>query len=416
MEDNQGNYTKKQSNKSLAPQTPVDDRENAFPKDSNSLLSEAKRLLQLGKSNEAEAVLQEAVVHYTANEAMYQQLYDLYKKRNEWCTAKQMAEKLVEINPQKATFYFQLGRSYAFLKETDAAKEAYIAGLQKRHQLAFKDIIAQVTQDFPHAPETLASEYMYIKGKNNYGALFHTAEDKKYVTKIAKYNHNAKREVLFYKDVCAQFPLLQNMAPTFLNAKKMNRILYLTTECIEGEESIFSDLEDIIRMSYMIASIPSSQLLYTCGRPEYEFQDRNRPTFIIQFFTEIHQKATNELLFAELYKLVKEKKYPQSVKEVIQRLEKQIIPNYLYAYINPDEHYSLLHGDFHPGNFKRSSKDGMLYIFDWATFTIGPHFLDIVRYVSKSLFTFQDVKDIYLDCEESGGRLSLIERIFFLYA
>src|SRR5699024_655915 len=115
-------------------------------------------------------------------------------------------------------------------------------------------------------------------------------------------------------------------------------------------------------------------------------------------------------------KLVKEKKYPQSVKEVIQRLEKQIIPNYLYAYINPDEHYSLLHGDFHPGNFKRSSKDGMLYIFDWATFTIGPHFLDIVRYVSKSLIACREVKDIYLDCEESSGRLSLIGRIFLLDA
>src|SRR5699024_7173293 len=257
---------------------------------------------------------------------------------------------------------------------------------------------------------------MYIKGKNNYGALFHTADDKQYVTKIAKYNHNAKREVLFYKDVCAQFPLLQNMAPTFLNAKKMNRILYLTTEWIEGEESTVSDPEEIIRMSQRIASIPSSQLLYTCGRPEYEFQYRNRPTFIIQFFTEIHQKATNELLFAELYKLVKEKKYPQSVKEVIQRLEKQIIPNYLYAYINPDEHYSLLHVDFHPVQLQRTSKDGMLYIFEWDTFTIGPHFLDIERYVSKSLFTFQEVKDNYLDCEESGAGLSLIERIFFLDA
>src|SRR5699024_12297361 len=155
----------------------------------------------------------------------------------------------VELKLQKSTFHFQLGRSFAYLKETDAAKEAYIAGLQKRHQSAFKDIIAQVTQDFPHSSEMWASEYMYIKGKNNYGALFHTADDKQYVTKIAKYNHNAKREALFYKDVCAQFPLLQNMAPTLLNAKKMNRILYLTTEWIEGEESTVSNPEEIISMS-----------------------------------------------------------------------------------------------------------------------------------------------------------------------
>src|SRR5699024_8987257 len=107
------------------------------------------------------------------------------------------------------------------------------------------------------------SEYMYIKGKNNYGALFHTADDKQYVTKIAKYNHNAKREALFYKDVCAQFPLLQNMAPTLLNAKKMNRILYLTTEWIEGEESTVSNPEEIIGMSQGLR--PS--LLLSCYIP-----------------------------------------------------------------------------------------------------------------------------------------------------
>src|SRR5699024_8074042 len=269
MGDNQGNDTKKQSNQSLAPQIPADDQENAIPKDSDSLLSEAKRLLQWGKLNEVEVVLQEAVAYYPTNEAMFQQLYDFYKKRHEWLTAKQMSEKLVEINTQKATFYFQLGRSFAFLKETDAAKEAYIAGLQKRHQLVFKDIIAQVTQDFPQTSDRWTSEYMYIKGKNNYGALFHTAEDKQYMTKIVKYNHNAKREALFYKDVCVQFPLLQNMAPAILNAKNMNRILYLNTKWIEGEESTLQYPEEIIGMSHRIASIPSSQLLYTYGRPEY---------------------------------------------------------------------------------------------------------------------------------------------------
>lgn len=416
MEENQGNSLTKRSHQSTVNQISTDSQEDAVQNGSYLPLSQAKQLVKVGKLNEAETVLKEGVAHYPANEEMYQQLYDLYKKRNEWRSAKQIARKLVELNPQKATFYFQLGRAFAFLKETSSAKESYISGLQKRHDLSFAHISAQVTHEFPHAFETWTSEYMYVKGKNNYGALFHTADDKQYVTKIAKYNHNAKREALFYKEVCAQFPMLKDMAPTFINAKKMNRILYLTTEWIEGEESTVSDPEEIIEMSEKIASVPASKMLYAYGLPEYVWNYRNSPTFIIQFFTDIHHKVTNERLFAELYKLMEEKEYPQPVKEVIQRLEKQMMPDYLYAYIDPEDHYSLIHGDFHPGNFKRSSKDGTLYIFDWATFTIGPHFLDIARYVSKSLFTFQEVREIYFDCEETGGSLSIIEKIFFLYA
>lgn len=382
----------------------------------NTAFSRAKRLLEAGQTKEAESILQEEIAAVEENEEMLQELYFVYKKRHEWRKAKTIADRLVELNPQQANYYFQLGRAYAFLKDDTSAKEAYVAGLQKRHEVSFPDLIAEVTQGFTSPADEIFTDYLYIKGKNNFGALFHTAGEKQYLTKIAKYNQHAKREELFYKAVCTQFPQLQNIVPAFIHSKVLNRILYLTTEWIDGVERDAHPSSEMLELSRTISSVPYSSVMHAYGKPTYTFQYRNRPAFIIQFFTEIHVKETNEKLFKELYKLLEEKRYPKAVQEVIQRLEKQIIPHGLYAYIDPEYHYSLMHGDFHSGNCIRNSKNGALYIVDWASFTTGPHFLDIARYLSKALFTFREVREIYFDDEQTGGRLTDIERIFFLYA
>lgn len=63
---------------------------------------------------------------------------------------------------------------------------------------------------------------------------------------------------------------------------------------------------------------------------------------------------------------------------------------------------------------KRQSET--MKVFDWASFTTGPHFVDIARYLSKSLFPYKEVKEIYLNNDKTGRKLTLIEKIFFLYA
>lgn len=378
--------------------------------------SQVKRLLEAGETEAAKTILDGETTAAEENEEILQQLYSIYKKRHEWREAKKSAEKLVELNPQKANYYFLLGRAHAFLKEDISAKEAYIAGLQKRHEMSFAKLMNEVTKSFASSADEFSSDYMYIKGKNNFGALFHASGEKQYLTKIAKYNQNAKREEIFYKDVCTQFPQLQNIVPAFIHSKVMNRILYLTNEWVEGEVGDEQNSSEIIKLSQTISSVSYSSVMHAFGKPSYTSQYRNRPAFIIQFFTEIHLKETNEKLFAELYKLIEEKHYPKAVKEFIQRLEEQIMPHGLYVFIDPEYHYSLVHGDFHPGNFIRSSKNEKLYVVDWAFFTTGPHFLDIARYVSKALFPFREVSEIYFDDEQTGGKLSIIEKIFFLYA
>src|SRR5699024_8763413 len=77
---------------------------------------------------------------------------------------------------------------------------------------------------------------------------------------------------------------------------------------------------------------------------------------------------------------------------------------------------SLIHGDYNPRNSKLKKQDQSIKVFDWETFKIGPRFIDVARYLSGALIEYSDVKEIYLDDKELGGKLSLIEKIFFLYA
>jgi thiamine kinase-like enzyme len=90
--------------------------------------------------------------------------------------------------------------------------------------------------------------------------------------------------------------------------------------------------------------------------------------------------------------------------------------NHLYNWIQPDKHYSLLHGDLGYQNVIFDKFDGMPRILDWSTYTIGPHFIDIARYLTSLLVPYSTIKTLYLDDNPNGQRLSTIERIFFLYA
>src|SRR5690625_2791183 len=177
-----------------------------------------------------------------------------------------------------------------------------------------------------------------------------------------------------------------------------------------------ANIAEIIQTSKRISSIPYEQIVKKYPNPNYLFQLKNKPFFIVIFFTQIHRKKYNKLLFNLLYKLLKQNDYPESTENIIKRLETLIMNNSLYSFINPKEHYSINHGDFIMQNLILKQEDQSIKVFDWATFTTGPHFIDIARFISSSLVPYSEVKELYLDNEETGGDLSLIEKIFFLYS
>src|SRR5699024_9295978 len=61
-------------------------------------------------------------------------------------------------------------------------------------------------------------------------------------------------------------------------------------------------------------------------------------------------------------------------------------------------------------------KIGKPYVIDWSTFTIGPHVVEMARYLSTSLPSYSEVKGIYLNHKQMMDKLTFIDRILFLYA
>src|SRR5699024_3440426 len=175
-------------------------------------------------------------------------------------------------------------------------------------------------------------------------------------------------------------------------------------------------LLDVINAIQKVSTIKSSDIVEKYPNPNYLFQMKNRAISIVIFFTQIHKRSYNEQLFKLLYKLLNQNNYSETVIQLVSKLESLIMDNKLYALINPEEHYSLLHGDLIKPNIKNDGKENDIKIFDWATFTTGPHFIDIARYLSDLLMPYSEVKDLYLNNQDTGGKLCVIEKILLNYS
>lgn len=309
-------------------------RENEH-NDDTFYVSYAKCLRHAGRIYQAKELLMEGETLYPNSERIFQELYALYKISSEWHNAKSVAEALIELNPQQENYYFQLGRAYAFLKDYTNAKNVYMSRLKHKHNTSYKHLMEKIKRGFTTNPADFSSEYVYIDGKNNFGAIIHHAADKKYFTKITKYDKNAKREEAFYREVCSRFPLLNEVVPVYIDSQVIDDILYLTINWIEGSNVTSEKANDIIDTSQKISSVKYQDIIHMYQNPNYLFRFRNKPTFIIQFFTQIHKKYYNEKLFSELYKLIEQNNYPAFINQVIHRLESQIMDNYLYIFIDP---------------------------------------------------------------------------------
>lgn len=329
---------------------------------------------------------------------------------------KKIAYNLISVNPKQAEYYFRLGRTHSYLKNYTKAKQVYQTGLQYRHGLTFKKLIKKIQRSISNDPSKIKSEYIFINGRNNLGAIIHEYQGKKYFTKISLYARGAQREELFYRELCKEFPSLQQVVPLFIDSQVIDRIIYLTLKMIDGVPTNSKHINQIFTISKKISSIRNGNLLKTYPNPNYLFQLRNRPFSIIVFFIKIHDKYYNERLFSSLHKLTKQNNFPSSVNQVILRLESLIMENHLYAFIKPKKHYALLHGDFIPQNISIDNHSKKHIVFDWATFTIGPHFMDVARFVTTSFTPYSSIKESYLANDQYGGKMTLIEKIFFLYA
>lgn len=376
--------------------------------------SYAKCLRVIGNTNHAEEVLERSQEFHPQSERVLLEFYNIYDSLADWNAALSVVYRLIEINPEEAGYHFRLGKTYASKLDYNKAEQAYQTGLKWKHGLSFEELITKIKEGFTDTPDDFSSQYIFINGKNNLGAFTHTYGDRKYITKISRYKRDAKREEKFYKNVCLDFPALKSVVPLCIDSQVFDNILYLTLEMIDDVPVTSEHIKDIIATSSTISSVTYEDVK-EYSNPKYLFQLRNRPGSVTVFFTQIHKKYYNERLFASLHKLSEQKNYSETLNQVIRQLESLVMENDLYTFMEPEKHYTLLHGDFNTQNIKINKLDKIPRVFDWATFKIGPHFIDIARYLSISFTPYSEVKEVYLFNDETGWKLTMIEKIFFLY-
>ena len=377
----------------------------------------SQSLTRKGDIKQAREILLKAKYVFPNNEKVLIEIYKLYDLLGEWSKAKNVVNELITLNPNKSEYYFMLGRIYSFLDSYKEAKNIYKKGIECRHNCSIVEVINRIQCGITNDPTEIKTEYVLSGGRNNYGAFIHIIGEKKFFTKITNFDtRDAKREEAFYKDISIKYPALRELVPKFVDTKVIDNVLYLTSEMIEETPISSEQLLDVINAIQRISTIKRSEIVEKHPNPNYLFQMKNRAISIVIFFTKIHERSYNEQLFNLLYKLLNQNNYPKSVMHIINRLESLIMDNKLYALINPEEHYSLLHGDLIKPNIKNDGKESNIKIFDWATFTTGPHFMDIARYLSDLLKPYSEVKDLYLNNPDTGGNLSVVEKIFFNYS
>jgi len=375
----------------------------------------AKCLRFLGEVCQAEELLGKGRTLYSKNEKILEELIHIYAATSNYDKEISVAKALIQLKPKKASYYFRLGKAYASAADFKEAERNYIIGLEHKHKMTIEELIEKIQSGFAENTEEVTSKYHFISGRSNYGSFIHTHGDKKYFTKISRNDLLAQREEMFYKDLCVDFPELEKVVPAYIHSIVINNIIYLTIEMIDGDSIDSNRMKEILLTSQYISSIPYASIIEKYPNPAYNFQLKNKPNPVTIFFTEIHQKYYNERMFSLLYKLIKQNHYPTSIMNIIERLETLVMENELYAFITPEKHYSLIHGDLNQSNVKVDKQNQSIKTFDWETFKIGLRTVDVARHLSSKPTPYSKVKEIYLDDEELGGKLSLIEKIFFLY-
>lgn len=380
----------------------------------------AATLRILGRASEAKEVLESGRRHHPENEQLLREFHIFFDFTGEWEAARKIAGKLVKLYPNNPDSHFRLGRSESFLKNYAKAKTAYIAGLERKHRMPLRKLMEKIKEGFSEHPQEIHSDYKFIDGKNNLGAFIHSFDDgKKLFTKISIYtnpNNGAGREDGFYRNLCASYLELQEIAPRYADMQIVDKVSYLTMEMIDSAPLAASDhMESIIDVSSKISTVRFNDLDGCYPLPDYVFQFRKgRAISVVHFFTQIHDRQFNEKLFSSIDLIMKQHKYPKSIRAIIKRLETAIMESHLYKYIIPEEHYSLLHGDFAVQNLILDQQNNTIKAIDWTSYTTGPHFIDLARYFSSLLLPYQEVEKLYL--KNPAVTLSQIEKIFFLYA
>lgn len=374
----------------------------------------AKALRMNGNFDEAQQILGKANKLYPKSERVLLELLRLFIDKNEWGAVQVVAGDLLQIDDKEANYYIELGRASAELKDRQRAEAAFKIGLIHKHNMSTEQLIDTIQKRLTDEPKKWTSTYTFKGGRNNLGVIVHESKNEKLFTKIARHDINAQREKEFYEKIVSQYKQLQEFVPAFKDAYSIDDVQYVTTKMIEAMKKSIT-VEEVIQISKQISSVTYNDINETYPNPNYQIVlKRFVGDAVMQYFTKIHEHQQNEQLFIAMETFMREYDYPEQLFNVMLTLKSIILNNQLYTYIKPEEHYSLLHGDFDVTNILVNQSDEAIQVLDWGQVKIGPHFMDMANFLTSIAIPFADIKEKYLIMED-GGEWSLIEQIFFIY-
>jgi len=376
----------------------------------------AEVLRLAGLTNKAKEVLTTAYEKHPKNEGILVELLNLFTFTNDWRAVQMVAEDLVKVQPKESQYYFELGRGYAETNDIQKAKAAYKIGLIYKHHLSTEQLIERIEQQITDQPETLQTTYTFLGGRNNVGVFIHEGETTDYFTKISRLDRSSLREGRFYKQISTQFTDLQTAVPRFINDYVKDDIQYLTLERVESTKKTVT-VEELAELSKRITSVRYNDLINDFPNPNFELVLKNNVVDgVMHFFSNIHEMTQNERLFQTAKKFAEQNGFSPDVFKALRRLEQIIMNGQLYHEIIPEQHYSLLHGDFRLANMVIRKETEQLLALDWGSFLIGPHFMDMALLLTEFRIPIEDIKEKYLFKDDGAAYLSDIEQIYFYSA
>lgn len=375
-------------------------------------VSYARCLRHTGDTIAARHILDELVSSCLADETVLLERSALYESLMDWTSTQKVIQELVGIRPEKAAYYFRLGRAQVGTHDFEAAKKSYRIGLTQTHRQGWDVVIRRIQRSLPGSSSQVSSSYTLLGGFDNLGGLVHRTEAGGYFTKIVRARRD--REALFYDGLLTQHPQLAGIAPTYHGCQDFDRLRYLTVQMLAPPDPA-PELSRVIDISRTIQSVGHDDIGDRYANPAYKFALRLNTPSLVKGFTQIHRAGYNRQLFDTLHRLTPSAQDSDIAQRIVAHLETIIMRNRLYVLISPSEHYTLLHGDFKPANIMSDYSTQRFRVIDWQGFRTGPRFLDLVKYVVHAKTPYEQIKDEYLFNQGVGG-LSTVEQIFFLYA
>lgn len=369
-----------------------------------------------GRLTEARDVLGKGNAIYPRSEAILIGLLKLSVHSNDFKSVIVIAGDLIKIDPRESQYYFELGRGYAELNDREKAQSAFKIGLIYKHDISTEKLIEEIESGITDYTDEINSIYTYLGGMNNVGVMIHEINDQQLFTKITKTDLASVRERLFYEEILPEFEMLAKVVPGYITTKLMNDLQYMTMEKIDNIKKEIS-VDEVIHVTDQITAVPFEKIVEKFPNPNYLYTlQHNIGPPIVRFFTQIHRKEQNELLFKTLHSYAVEAGVIEQMLPVLNRIEKVIMENKVYNMLTPKVHYSLLHGDFKLDNMSIRESDNLLQVLDWGAFAIGPRFMDMVYFFGSIAPEFREVKKKYIENIEMKRPLEIQEKIYFSFA